>query len=378
MPVFCTPAERYIGDLIAIPSVTGQEGLMKGYLEDAFGDLGLYVELQHVDSDRYNVVGRLGEGPLRLMLCTHMDVIPALDESLWHTPPFEACVRDGRIYGRGAADAKGSLAAAMEAMLRAKKGLKNGKGSVALAAVVEEERGRSLGARKLVEKYRPDMCIVLEPTGLRLATAHKGALRVALTIRGRASHSSMPGVNAISIACDAIKGLMKYRDEALGAEDPLLGRPTLEVTMIRGGERINVMPEKCLIYLDRRLILGETVEDAYDGLVHEVEKMGKKAGAAMDIKLLCSYPSTSTSEDEGVVKLTKEALARHGLPHAPVGFPAGCDMWTFHEKGIPTAILGPGHIEQAHGVDEYIEIGQMRLATGVYENIIKMALSSPS
>jgi acetylornithine deacetylase/succinyl-diaminopimelate desuccinylase family protein len=373
---FKTPAERFLKDMVAIPSVTGREGLMKGYLAGAFGEMGLSVELQHVDSDRYNVIGKTGDGPVKLMLCTHTDVIPALDESLWRTPPFEATVKGGRIYGRGATDAKGALAAAMEAMGRVKK-IKRAEGSVALAAVVEEETGRSVGARKLLEAYRPGMGVILEPTGLRVAIAHKGAIRPVITVRGRAAHSSaQAGVNAISIAVEVLGGLERYRNRVMNVADPMLGRASLEVTMVRGGERINVIPEKCLIYVDRRLTAGETVEGAYDELKGVVVRIGAEAGARVEVKLLCSYPSSGVDEEEHVVALIKKVLAGHGLPSAPVGFPAGCDMWTFVRNKVPTAILGPGYIEQAHGVDEYIDREQLKLATDVYEDIIKSSIGN--
>jgi len=375
MSAFSTSAEKFLKDMVAIPSATGHEGLMKDYLANAFGEMGLDVELQHVDSDRYNIIGKLGDGPIKLMLCTHTDVIPALDEALWHTPPFEATLKDGRIYGRGATDAKGPLAAAMEAMLRANK-IKRSGGSVALAAVVEEETGRSVGARKLLEVYKPRMGVILEPTGLRVAIVHKGALRPVITVHGRAAHSSASaGVNAVWIAGKALLDLERYRSRVMNTVDPMLGRASLEVTMIRGGERINVIPEKCLIYVDRRLIRGETVEGAYDELTSVVEKIGAETGTRVDIKLLCSYPWSSVDEKERIVALIKKVLAGHGLPSAPAGFPAGCDMWTFRENKIPTAILGPGYIEQAHCVDEYIECEQLKLAADLYEGIIAAALS---
>jgi acetylornithine deacetylase/succinyl-diaminopimelate desuccinylase-like protein len=371
MSDFRTPAERFLRDMIAIPSVTGREGLMKGYLVRAFEEMGLDVEVQHVDGDRFNVIGKLGKGPIKLMLCTHTDVIPAPDESLWHTPPFEAVMKDGLIYGRGATDAKGSLAAAMEAMGRAKEL----NGSAALAAVVEEETGRSVGARKLMEEYKPELGIVLEPTGLRAAIAHKGALRPVITVHGQAAHSSgSSGVNAVSIAGEVLRELERYRSKVMSVSDPILGRSSLEVTMIRGGERINVIPESCLIYVDRRLTSGETVEGAYDDLVRAVESIGEKAGARLSVELLCSYPSSSIGENEPIVALIRDVLSKHGLPTAPVGFPAGCDMWTFRAHGVPTAVLGPGHIGQAHGADEYIDRGQLNLAADLYEDIIKKAL----
>ena len=375
MTDFNTPAEKFLKDLIDIPSVTGHEGLIKDYLAGTFSEMGLDIELQHVDTDRYNVIGRLGEGPIKLMLCTHTDVIPGLDESLWHSPPFKATVKGDRIYGRGAVDAKGPLAAAMEAMLRLKG--QGFKGSVALAAVVEEETGRSLGARKLMEKYSPEMGIILEPTGLRVSTAHKGAIRAAITIRGKAAHSSAAdmGVNAISIASEALKDLELYRSKVMRAVDPALGKATLEVTMIHGGERINVIPEMCKVYVDRRLIPGETIEHSFDELAYIVKNMADRTGADITIEMLCAYPTSMVSEDAGIARLVKNALAQRGLPSSTMGFPAGCDMWTFSRKGIPTVIIGPGGIYQAHTIDEYIEKEELKLGADLYEDILKKSMA---
>ena len=163
------------------------------------------------------MIGRTDDGPIKLMLCTHMDVIPALDESMWNTPPFEAVYKEGRIYGRGSTDAKGQLAAMMAAMERAKD-----VPGIALAAVVEEETGRSLGARKVLERYTPNMCVIGEPTGMRMAIAHKGGVRSMITVHGKASHSSSPerGVNAINIACEAIRDVNEYRESCHEEKGP--------------------------------------------------------------------------------------------------------------------------------------------------------------
>jgi acetylornithine deacetylase/succinyl-diaminopimelate desuccinylase family protein len=374
MTDFKTPAEKYLKDLIDIPSVTGHEGLIKDHLAGAFSDMGLDVSLQHVDTDRYNVIGRLGEGPIRLMLCTHMDVIPELDNSLWHSPPFKATVKDDRIYGRGAVDAKGPLAAAMEAMLRLKR--QGFKGSVALAVVVEEETGRSVGARKLMEEYSPGRGIIMEPTGLRVSTAHKGAIRAVITVRGKAAHSSMAdtGVNAISIAVEALKDMEIYRGKVMSSTDPMLGRSTLEVTMIQGGERINVIPEKCKVFVDRRLILGETIEGSFEDLTAVVRNIAGRLGADITVEMLCAYPASSVREDSDIARLVKNALNSKGLPSSSMGFLAGCDMWTFSRKGIPTVIIGPGGIYQAHTIDEFIEKEELRLGADLYEDILKRSI----
>ena len=369
MSAFSTPVERFLRDIIAIPSVTGSEGLMKGYLENAFENMGLDVVTQHVDDDRYNVIGRTSDGPIKLMLCTHMDVIPALDVSMWKTPPFEAVFKDGRIYGRGSTDAKGQLAAMMAAIERAKD-----VPGIALAAVVEEETGRSLGARKVLEKYVPKMCVIGEPTGMRMAIAHKGGVRARITVHGKASHSSSPerGVNAINIACEAIRDVNEYREIVMRKKDPLLGNSSLEVTMVRGGERINVTPQRCDIFTDRRLVLDETIEGAYDGLEKAVASVSKRTGAKIDVKLLCAYPTTRVDPNEKIVLITQQALEQNELSSTPIGFPAGCDMWAFSVKNIPAIVLGCGGVAQAHVIDEYVETGSLNKLVDVHEAVIRL------
>jgi acetylornithine deacetylase/succinyl-diaminopimelate desuccinylase family protein len=367
------PCEDFLRELVSIPSVTGSEGLIKEYLENKFASLGLEVRLQHVDGDRYNVIGTLGEGPVKLMLCTHQDVIPSLDETKWTTPPFAPDVREGRLYGRGATDAKGSLAAMMEAVARLK-GVKLN-GSVAIAAVVEEETGRSIGARKLLTEYSPEMTVIGEPTSLRVAIAHKGALRPAITVHGTAAHASSPGrgVNAISVMGKLLVTLNSYAYRISKNRDPLLGRSSSEATMIRGGERINVIPEQCTVCIDRRLVSNETIDDAYHDLEMVVRRFSRRHRARVDVELFSSYPPSSVSEAEPVVKLASSALSGLGLDPQPVGFPAGCDMWAFRAKNIPTVVIGPGSIQQAHVIDEYIELTELHKAADVYEQLLLKA-----
>lgn len=376
MSDFRTPAESFLRDLIAIPSVTGSEGLIKGHLERCFRDIGLDTSVQHVDRDRYNVIGKLGEGPVKLMLCTHQDVIPSLDEDKWTTHPFEAVCRDDRIYGRGSTDAKGSMAAMMEAMARLKG--KTLKGSVAIATVVEEETGRSIGARKLLEAYHPEACVIGEPTGLEVAIAHKGALRPSITIHGTAAHASSPdrGVNAITHMGKLLIALNSYAYRVRRNRDPLLGRSSSEATMINGGERINVIPEQCTVCIDRRLVANETIEWAYEDLQKVILRFSKKYRLKIDVELLSSYPSSKIGESEPLVRLATSVLAEAGLQSAPVGFPAGCDMWAFRSKDIPTVVIGPGSIRQAHVIDEYIETAQLNKAADVYERLLLRSLEN--
>ncbi|MCD1296264.1 acetylornithine deacetylase [Methanocella sp. CWC-04] len=371
MSAFKTPAERFLRDLIAIPSITGYEGQMKDLLEFAFKEIGLEVCSQHVDSDRYNIIGKLGEGPIRLMLTTHMDVIPALDESKWQTPPFKAVKDNDRIYGRGSTDAKGSLAAMMEAVQRVKASGKKLNGSIAIAAVVEEETGTSLGSKKLIEEFKPESVIVGEPTGLDVAITHKGAIRPVITVHGKAAHGSSPrrGVNAISLMGKALNMLDSYGQRISKNVDPMLGRSSFEITMIHGGERINVIPERCNLYIDRRLVSSETIDGAFGDLKKLVNKISKRLRTNMEIELLCAYPPSKVDEREQIVKTALDVLSKNGLRRTPVGFPAGCDMWVFRSVGIPTIVFGPGSLKQAHVIGEYIDVKELGLAVDVYEGI---------
>lgn len=366
-------AERFLKDMVAVPSVTGSEGLIADCIAGGFRQAGMDVRTQPVDNDRRNVIGTIGKGPIKLMLCTHMDVIPPLDLSKWRSPPFEPSIRNGRIYGRGSCDAKGSLAAMTEAMGKAAEAADKAGCSIALAAVVDEESCGSMGAVKLMEEYAPAMGIIGEPTGLRVAIAHKGAIRPLITVHGRAAHASRPreGVNAIMLMGDALMELYEYGKSVGKRTDPLLGRASMEVTMIKGGDKSNVIPEKCDIVIDRRLVRGETVDSAFAEMRRIVSRIGKKIDARMDVELKCAYPPSGVNESEKIVSVARSSLLSLGLPDTPVGFPAGCDMWSFTKKGIPAIVLGPGSLEQAHVIDEYIEISQLNMAVKVYESIIR-------
>jgi acetylornithine deacetylase/succinyl-diaminopimelate desuccinylase-like protein len=265
------------------------------------------------------------------------------------------------------------MAAMMEAMSRVKGRVK---GCVAIAAVVEEETGRSTGARKLLETYAPAAAVIGEPTSLRVAIAHKGAIRPIITVHGEAAHASRPahGTNAISTAIKLIKAIESYGYRIGQKTDPLLGRSSSEVTMIYGGERINVVPESCTFFIDRRMVSSESIESAYNDLRRLVSRFSKRHGAEVDLDLLSAYPPSSTDAGEAIVRMASEVLGESGIDPEPVGFPAGCDMWAFRAKRIPTVIIGPGSIEQAHVVDEYLDLDQLRKAADIYERLLLKTL----
>jgi acetylornithine deacetylase len=266
-------------ELVAIESVNpgliagaaGEERIARhvaGWCEAA----GLEVVVEEVAPGRPNVVAvaRGSGGGRSLLMDTHTDTVDVAGMEA----PFSARIEGGRLYGRGAYDMKGALAAAMVATARALR--LHLRGDVILAAVVDEEVG-SIGTERLVESTRADAAIVAEPTELRVCIAHRGFLGFEIEVRGRAAHGSRPdlGIDAI-----ARMGHVLVRLEALdaalraGSGHPLLGTGSLLASLIEGGQEYSSYPARCLLTGERRLIPGETrsqVEEELERLLDGVD-----------------------------------------------------------------------------------------------------------
>lgn len=315
-----------------------------------------------------------GAGPV-VMLNSHIDVVPAGEG--WSSDPFAPVFRDGRIYGRGAADAKGSLgamAAAAVALLRSPGGLS---GTLLFTAVGDEEVG-STGARALIDEVRPDFCIVGEPTGIRLLSAHKGSLRPVIEVAGVAAHAATPqqGLNAIDGAARLLDRLDALAGELQSREHPLTGGPTLTPVLIDGGQAPNAVPERCRITLDRRLVPGEDEH----GALAEVQTVLDEFSAAepWTARIAELAPSTGgpseTDPRDPFVGLCQEALRDLAEDPGLSGLVVNCDMTTFRGAGIPTVILGPGTLEVMHAKDEYVDVAQIDRAASVYEAMLRKLL----
>ncbi|MEM2991471.1 MAG: M20 family metallopeptidase [Halobacteria archaeon] len=356
----------------------GLEGNIVVPLGDLLKDLGADVELQEVMKNRPNVIASLGDRNSRrsIILCTHTDVVPTGDVRRWRFPPFSGRVSRHRVYGRGACDAKGALAAMIEAMRAFADS--NLEGRVMLAAVMGEEDAESKGARHALELGLKGNCAIIgEPTNLRVETAHKGGIRPRITVYGRAAHASSPerGINAIKEMMKLIRALEKHAREVRRRKHPLLGGASLTVTLIKGGDRINVIPEECSIHIDRRLIPGETPEAAKEELKNTVEQIIHKLKIKAEVKIETKYPPAEVSESELIVKLAREAAEEiTGVKQKPSGFKAGCDMWVFTKNGIPAVILGPGSLNEAHTINEFVEIDQVLNCARIYSQIIEKSL----
>ncbi|MBI3565057.1 MAG: M20/M25/M40 family metallo-hydrolase, partial [Elusimicrobia bacterium] len=312
-------AVELLQDLVRIPSPSGQEDAVVARLEDAFRGLGWTPERRG-----RNLTALLdgGDGPL-LLLNSHTDTVPVGAE--WTKDPLAAKVEDGRIYGRGTNDAKGCLTAMI---LGAAKAFASDapKGKVLLAASCEEEV-LGQGLEKLLPQLpRPDAAVVGEPTGLRPAVAQKGLIVLELFAAGRSAHAAHGGgVNAIEAAARDVLALSKVRFDA---KHPVLGATTLAVTQIAGGDRHNVIPDRCKLVVDVRT----TPDLSVDEIVARVK-------AAVESEVRVRSSRLGSVETDPAHPVVRAALSANPAAK-PYGSPTLSD-WVFL-KGIPTVKVGPG------------------------------------
>jgi len=327
--------------LVRTPSVSGHE----------HGCVELLRELLPgaVVSGR-NVYAVRGSGSRTLLLNSHTDTVPASDE--WTVDPHAAEVRDGRILGLGANDAKGPLAALVCAFLAAE--VPDGCRLV-LAATCDEEVGGE-GLDKLrPELPRIDAAIIGEPTELEVCSCQRGLLRLRLVARGKRAHAARPwqGENAIEKACRDVARLCAL---AL-PEHPLLGPATLQVTMIRGGMRPNVVPPECVMEIDARTVpaLGNRAlfERVRDLVESEVTLVSER------------FVPVETATGERIVQAALAAAGRE----APRAFGGVSDF--LHVRDVPAVVLGPGRPEQSHAADEWIETSALETGVAVYKETIE-------
>jgi acetylornithine deacetylase/succinyl-diaminopimelate desuccinylase family protein len=362
--------------LIRIPSENppGNEKPVAEFLARRLRKLDMQVQIEDVDEHpgRPNVPATWDtghDGPT-LLFNGHLDVVPAGEG--WSVDPFGGEIRDGRLYGRGACDMKGPLAAvvtALEAVRRASASLR---GKIVLAGVVGEEQDQS-GTRQLVaDGIQADYGIVAEPTRLAPVIAQKGQVFYDITTFGKAAHGSVPhlGVNAVVNMMPVIKGVLKLNERLKRKKHPLCGHPTVNLGVIKGGEIPNAVPDRCTISLDRRLIPGETFEEAraeIEGILAEIAKTDPEFRT--EVVMPVTWKPTEIAEDEPiVVALRRQTEAVTGVNPGLEGWPATCDATLLvNDAGIPTCIFGPGDLfGQAHKPDESVEIGDLVRGAKIY------------
>ena len=366
-----------LADLVAINSVNASlpggpgEQAMADYVAAAAGAMGADVELYEVEPGRPNLLARLDRGrPRTLMFECHLDTVGLAPMPDALNPRVEG----GRLYGRGSADPKGSLAA-MLSVLESAAADPSFPVNVWLAGSMDEEITMR-GSRALAER-RPavDAVIVGEPTNLQPIVAHKGVLRWRVRTTGVAAHSATPerGRNAIFDMQTVIGAMRECIEPGLARSmHPRLGPATWSVGVIAGGEAVNVVPDACQIDCDRRLLPGEEP----DAVLAEVDRALNRllqADAELRVEREAPYvhvPPMETAADEPVVRATVRALEQAGRDPtlAAVAYATDASMLA-SIGGLPAVVLGPGDIAQAHTNNEWIELAELEAAVGVYRGI---------
>ncbi|MDH7486097.1 MAG: YgeY family selenium metabolism-linked hydrolase [Anaerolineae bacterium] len=373
----------FLRDLVRIPSLSTQEGqiaarLMEEMRRVGFGD----VYTDHMG----NVIGRIGagSGPV-LVYDAHMDVVGIGDAEAWQRDPFGAEIEEGILYGRGAADMKGAMAAMVygaKALIEANVPLA---GSLCVVGVVQEEPSEGVAMRVLVEEagLRPDFVVLGEPTNLEVSRGQRGRMEMQITVRGRSAHASAPelGENALYAAARLIFGIELLTPNLLS--DPLLGRGTIAVTQMETTAcSRNAIPDRCHLIVDRRLTLGETEARALNEIQQIINREGVKAKVAVseyDVTSYTgyrchyreSYPAWLMPEDHplvrAVVRASERAIGRR--PRLTTWAFSTDGVYTLGQASIPTVGFGPGEERFAHTAEEQIRLADVIKAAKVYAQL---------
>jgi acetylornithine deacetylase/succinyl-diaminopimelate desuccinylase-like protein len=349
----------------------GEEAATVAVLAEAAAELGLEVCQVPVQPGRHNARITLpgGTGP-GLLLLGHTDVVPVGDG--WTRDPFGAAIEGGRIYGRGASDMKGGLAAALSAMA-ALRGAGLG-GPVELAALVdEEEKGTGIRAYVASEPAASFVgCIVAEPTDLQTIVGARGASYVYVAIHGTACHAGDPdaGANAIYGAAAVVAEIERLHAELAGHRHPLLGAATWSVGQITGGTGGSVVAADCLVVADRRLLPGESPATVLGDLRGRLETLRlAERGLTVEVSMPMEMPAFETPSDSPLARAVGAAVADVGGPTLPPGgWTAACDGgFVARDLGVPVVVLGPGSVaDQAHRPDESVAVGELVTAARSY------------
>lgn len=353
--------ERY-RQLIALPTISSLDAnedlsnkTLIELLANWLSDLGFKTEILPVEGARqkYNLLATYGEGEGGLLLAGHTDTVP-FDEGRWTFDPFTLTEQAGKLYGLGTADMKGFFAFVVDVVSRLD--LNQTRKPIRILATADEET-TMLGARTFAQhsQIRPDCAIIGEPTSLVPIRAHKGHMGEAIRITGKSGHSSDPdrGINAIELMHEATGHLLKMRDELKTRyrnDFFKVPYPTMNLGNIHGGDAINRICACCELQLDMRPLPHLAVEDLHDLLLSHLAPMLEKYGDLIEIRNLHGgIPGYECEHSAQIVQVVEKLL---GVPCESANY---CTEAPYIQQLCPTLVLGPGSIEQAHQVDEFLE-----------------------
>ena len=369
---------RLLEELIALPSVNpaflpadhpwAGEMRVADFLAETASKRRLDVEFQRVSGPRANVLIRCSPARRarnRIILAPHIDTVGG-DNLERLLKPRRAGVR---LFGRGACDTKGSVAAMLSALVKvANAPRRPANTEILLAALVDEESVQA-GSRTLVKsQLRADLAIVGEPTRLKVVTAHKGVLWLELKTRGKAAHGARPelGKNAVHEMARAVDLLeTTYAGQIERRKHPLLGHATVNVGAIHGGRQPNIVPAECSALLDRRLLPHEA-----DGkVIREIKKLF--VSRELSVKIKPTHPAPCFALETDPRNRWVSELMRSIGQRSPVGVDYFSDAGVLSDAGIPSVLFGPGDIAHAHTPDEWIDVRQLQRATDMLARFLQ-------
>jgi succinyl-diaminopimelate desuccinylase len=369
--------------LIAAPSENpgGTEDAAAAVATDILTSLGARPHTIRSDAGRPSVLGALGDGSRpKLAWNGHLDVVPAGARDTWTHGPWDGDVADGALLGRGSADMKGPIAAALaagSALVRAGVELR---GTLEYHLAADEELAGIHGTRVLWERglLDPDAAIVGEPSELQIGLAERGGAWVTLTAYGRAAHGSQPhlGVNAIT---SMARYLLRLPEVLSGIEHPLVGGPTVNAALISGGSAPNVVPDRCVVDVDRRIVPGETdpelVLAPFRALAERIAQ--EYPDIRIEAELREWTEAAEAAADTSLVRTARAAVAAEtGRDPDLVGFTGITDArFYINQVGVPTIILGPGSLTVAHTANESVPVADLVSAARIYARIFTTFLS---
>jgi acetylornithine deacetylase len=337
-----------------VPGAAG-ESQIAAYVADWAKGAGLTAEIMEETPGRPSVVVRSGassgaSSARSLLLCGHLDTVGVSEMS----DPLSPVVRGDRLYGRGAYDMKGGLAAALIACREAaRRGL-----DVIVAAVADEEHS-SLGVQEVLRHVRADAAIVTEPTELTVATAHRGFVWTEISVAGVAAHGSRPhlGVDAIMKTGPVLTALDDLNERLRGREHPRLGRGFVHASLIGGGREESTIPDSCTLTIERRTLPGETTEDTERDVAGLLDRC-RAADPALRVssRTTLARAPFEVADDEPIVRaVARAAEATTGKPAELAGASYWADAAFIAAAGIPTVLFGPDG-DGAHAREEWVSL----------------------
>ena len=360
--------------MVRIPSITGDEARMGAFVADYLRGLGLTVEVLESEPNRPNLIATLDSGHPgpTFLLNDHLDMIPPGPLEYWTHPPFAAEIADGKVYGRATIDTKSGLTtilATVRALIELKVPLR---GKLRLIFSCDEEVGGRHGMQYLgsLGRLEADCALVAEPTSMQVEIATKGRLTAGFTTRGIATHGARPwlGHNAIEDMVLIIRELQGFATELAQRKHDLLGIPSLNVGLIEGGTVPNMVPNKCAMQVDRRLIPGETkaqVMAEFEAILARLKSAHPKMEAS--VEELIWWPGYAIERDAPIVQAACAAVQKvTGTWPVVAGKDAGTDAsWINVLGNIPVVMFSPGDGKRAMNADENVTIADLITATKV-------------